>query len=103
MSRNVVHHSIDSGTNDQEIKNLRQICVVQPFQNISFRTHVHPSGSIVFDPLDDHLLLKTQMIAEINNSRPAFSDFPDNLIDTVNNISVLQHTSLLPVACSYSQ
>ena len=35
--------------------------------------------------------------------RSAFSDFPDNLIDTVNNISVLQHTSLLPVACSYSQ
>ena len=99
MPRDVIHNRIYTRSYRKEIVHLRQISVVQLLQDIGLCTHIDAPCKIVLDSLYDYLLLKSQVVAQINDSCTALSNFPDHLVHSVDNVSVLKHMSMCKASC----
>ena len=101
IARDIIHHRIDPAASLQEIIDLRKIGVAETLQDIRLPPHIDPPCVVFLDPLDHDLLAEPEMPAEIDHSRAAFSDLPDDLIHTVDDVAVLKH--ILPPVMQFQK
>lgn len=76
MPRNIIHDRINPAIYLDKIINLRQIPMMQIFQDINFNTAVHDVHTVILYLFDDHLFLKIFMIRQINLSNTSLTKMP---------------------------